>query len=357
MDNFKKTLSDASTFVSRAVQDVHIQEEASVVFNRAKQFTEEKLGKAERTELEPHLLMLEQKTDSCKGYTEKIKNNATAVLIPNPAARAETLFFDNVPVDKIGIKNERLTNFEYLGNDMIEAGNEFGVGTAYGSALIRVGQTQQRLGQIEKEYIQNGNHGIIAPLERFLDGEMKNIMRERKILENKRLDLDACKNKVRKARTLATQPQKEGVDPRAMLDQAENELRICQAEFDRQAEITKLLMEGLSQTQTNHLTHLKDFVQAQVTYYAEANAAMQELNNELSGLTPPSLSPVPTNRPVMRAQVLLDYDATCREELSLMVHEVLNVYELEPFHEDYLLGERSINQIGRIPRAYVKIIS
>lgn len=328
MDNFKKTLSDASTFVSRAVQ-----------------FTEEKLGKAERTELEPHLLMLEQKTDSCKGYTEKIKNNATAVLIPNPAARAETLFFDNVPVDKIGIKNERLTNFEYLGNDMIEAGNEFGVGTAYGSALIRVGQTQQRLGQIEKEYIQNGNHGIIAPLERFLDGEMKNIMRERKILENKRLDLDACKNKVRKARTLATQPQ------------AENELRICQAEFDRQAEITKLLMEGLSQTQTNHLTHLKDFVQAQVTYYAEANAAMQELNNELSGLTPPSLSPVPTNRPVMRAQVLLDYDATCREELSLMVHEVLNVYELEPFHEDYLLGERSINQIGRIPRAYVKIIS
>ena len=30
------------------------------------QFTEEKLGKAERTELDPHLVMLEQKTDNCK---------------------------------------------------------------------------------------------------------------------------------------------------------------------------------------------------------------------------------------------------------------------------------------------------
>merc|ERR1719239_1360334 len=135
------------------------------------------------------------------------------------------------------------------------------------------------------------NEGLIAPLQRFLDGEMKNIMRERKVLENKRLDLDACKNKVRKARSLQMQPPKEGVDPRAILDQAENELRISQSEFDRQAEITKLLMEGLSQTQTNHLRHLKEFVEAQVGYYAEAHSTMQELHRELSGLTPPPLSP------------------------------------------------------------------
>jgi len=328
MDNFKKTLSDASTFVSRAVQ-----------------FTEERLGKAERTELDPHFVALEQKTDSCKGYTEKIKANCEAVLVPNPAARAESLFFDNVPVDKIGIKNERLTNSEYLGTDMVEAGNEFGVGTPYGSALIRVGQTQSRLGEVEKEYIRNGNEGMIAPLQRFLDGEMKNISRERKVLENKRLDLDACKNKVRKARHLATQPQ------------SENELRICQAEFDRQAEITKLLMEGLAQTQTNHLRHLKDFVQAQVKYYDEAHCVMQELHRELSGLTPPSTSPLPAhNTTLMRGQALLDYDAKGPDELSLMAHEVLNVYDREPRDEDFLLAERG-QKTGSVPRAYIKIIS
>ena len=60
------------------------------------------------------------------------------------AARAEILFFDNIPVDKLGLKNERLTNLEYLGADMIEAGNEFGCETPYGSALIKVGHAEQR---------------------------------------------------------------------------------------------------------------------------------------------------------------------------------------------------------------------
>ena len=40
--------------------------------------------------------------------------------------------FDNIPVDKIGLNNTRLSNLEYLGADMIEAGNEFGPGTPYG---------------------------------------------------------------------------------------------------------------------------------------------------------------------------------------------------------------------------------
>jgi len=304
MDALKATINNASTAVSRAVQDANIQDEASVVFNRAKQYTEERMGKAERTEMDPHIVMLEKKTENTKNYTTRIKDNATAVILPNPAQRAETLFFDNVPVDKIGIKNERQTNLEYLGGDMIEAGNEFGAATPYGSALIRVGQTEQKLGMIEKDYIRGMNEGLIAPLQRFLDGEMKNIMRERKVLENKRLDLDACKNKVRKARSLQMQPPKEGVDPRAILDQrpastqlhmAENELRISQSEFDRQVEITKLLMEGLSQSQTNHLRHLQAAVEAQVQYYAQAHLVMQELNREMASGTLVGSTPVQPN--------------------------------------------------------------
>ena len=69
-----------------------------------------------------------------------------------------------------------------------------------------MGQTEQSLGEIERNFIRSGHDAIIAPLQRFLDGEMRNIMRERKILENKRLDLDACKNKVRKARAMQMQP-------------------------------------------------------------------------------------------------------------------------------------------------------
>jgi hypothetical protein len=114
--------------------------------------------------------------------------------------------FDTLPVDKIGVTNTRLTNLEYLGADMIEAGNEFGVGTPYGSALVRVGQTEQALGEIEREYIKNSHSAFCGPLQNFLEGEMKNIVRERRVLENRRLDLDSCKNKVRKARAMQLQP-------------------------------------------------------------------------------------------------------------------------------------------------------
>ena len=73
-----------------------------------------------------------------------LKEFRNAILNFLSAARAESLFFDSVPVDKIGIKNERMSNLEYLGTDMIEAGNEFGTTTPYGAALIRVGQTEKK---------------------------------------------------------------------------------------------------------------------------------------------------------------------------------------------------------------------
>lgn len=46
--------------------------------------------------------------------------------------------------------------------------------------------------------------------------------------------------------------------------QAECDLRVAQSEFDRQAEITKLLLEGISTSQSSHLRHLHAFVEAQV---------------------------------------------------------------------------------------------
>lgn len=72
----------------------------------------------------------------------------------------------------------------------------------------------------------------------------------------------------------------------------------------------------------------------------------------LLSLSPPH--PVPNNP--QRGQALLDYDAESPEELSLMAHEVLNIYELTPEEEQFVMGERA-NKTGRVPRAYIKLIS
>ena len=59
-------------------------------------------------------------------------------------------------------------------------------------------------------------------------------------------------------------------------------MRVSQAEFDKQVEITKLLMDGLKAIQTNHLRHLKTFVEVQAKYYANCHQIMQDVQKELA---------------------------------------------------------------------------
>lgn len=105
-----------------------------------------------------------------------------AVLTPNPGNRVEDFIFEKIEKKR----PNRLSNLEYLGLDMIEAGNEFGPGTAYGSALIKVGQCEQKLGQTERDFIGSAGLCYIHPLRKFLDGEMKTIIKEKGLLESKR---------------------------------------------------------------------------------------------------------------------------------------------------------------------------
>ncbi len=58
---------------------------------------------------------------------------------------------------------------------------------------------------------------------------------------------------------------------------------MAQAEYDKQTEITKLLMEGLSAIQTNHLRHLKAYIQVQSKFYANCHQIMQDLDREITG--------------------------------------------------------------------------
>nr|CAD7395817.1 unnamed protein product [Timema poppensis] len=303
--NVKKLVRDAGTALSRVVQ-----------------LTEEKLGTSEKTELDAHFENLAERSDTTKLWTEKILRDTEAVLTPNPGNRVEDFLFEKIEKKR----PNRLTNQEYLGLDMIEAGNDFGPGTAYGSALIKVGQSEQRLGQTERDFIGSASHCYIQPLRKFLDGEMKTIIKERSLLESKRLDLDACKNRLRKARSMqgqqtvvSTQLLNSGTLcssgsplPQILMNQrpspcstelgiycendivdhvatqAEKDLRVAQSEFDRQAEITKLLLESVSSSHASHLRCLHEFVETQAGYYAQCHQVMQDLQRDLNSYVKPA---------------------------------------------------------------------
>ncbi|XP_059839814.1 endophilin-B1-like isoform X1 [Hypanus sabinus] len=385
--NVKKLAADAGTFLSRAVQ-----------------FTEEKFGQAEKTELDAQLENLLSKAETTKIWTEKIMKQTEVLLQPNPNTRIEEFVYE-----KLDRKApSRMNNFEQLGQYMLDAGNDFGPGTAYGSALIKCGEAENRIGSAERELIHTSAVSFLAPLRNFLEGDYKTISKERKLLQNKRLDLDAAKARLKKAKVSesrsaqlnASQPQGDNfmVNFSYMLNllhvtwlKAEQDVRIAQSEFDRQAEITRLLLEGIGSTHTHHLRCLNDYVDAQVTYYAQCYQYMVDLQKQLGSfptvfssnnnqttsasampntVPPLSASSVPLstlNNPITtdyklsssgtrKARVLYDYDAADSSELSLLADEVITVYSQPGMDSDWLMSERG-NQKGKVPITYLELLN
>ncbi|XP_040914619.1 endophilin-B2-like isoform X2 [Toxotes jaculatrix] len=359
--------------------------DAGVFFTRAVQFTEEKLGQAEKTELDPHLENLITRADGTKNWTEKILRQTEALLQPNPSARIEEFIYDKLD-KKLPSK---ITNAELLGQYMLEAASEFGPATPYGSTLITVGEYQKKLGGAEREFLQTSAATFLTPLRNFLEGDWRTISKERRLLENRRLDLDICKARLKKAK----QAEAKAALLSEEVDKAEHELRVAQTEFDRQAEVTRLLLEGISSTHLNHLRCLQDFAEAQATYYAQCHHYMQDLQRELnrcanaastlhssasvcpdpvssafpSGATvsslssqsPSTLAMEQTQLPVTgtrKAKVLYDYDAHDISELSLLADELITVYTVPGMDPDWLIGERG-NEKGKVPVTYLELLS
>ncbi|XP_078282453.1 endophilin-B2b isoform X4 [Rhinoraja longicauda] len=365
---------------------------AGVFFTRAVQFTEEKLGQAEKTELDAHFENLLSRADSTKNWTEKILRQTEVLLQPNPSARIEEFLYEKLD-RKIP---SRITNGELLGQYMLDAASEFGPGTPYGSTLVKVGEAQRRLGAADRDFIQSSMINFLTPLRNFLEGDWKTILRERRLLENRRLDLDASKTRLKKAKAAEVKAALWSEE----VTKAEQELRVAQTEFDRQAEVTRLLLEGISSTHINHLRCLHEFVEAQATYYAQCyqytvdlqkllgssdgemfpGAFVGNTNSQVpsSGVSPsaatipvvpavvgpcnPSTSSMtftevsPPSTGTRKARCLYDYDAADSNELELLADELITVYSLPGMDSDWLMGEKG-NKKGKVPVTYLELLN
>ncbi|XP_060056352.1 endophilin-B2 isoform X3 [Erinaceus europaeus] len=389
--NMKKLASDAGIFFTRAVQ-----------------FTEEKFGQAEKTELDAHFENLLARADSTKNWTEKILRQTEVLLQPNPSARVEEFLYEKLD-RKVP---SRVTNGELLAQYMAEAASELGPTAPYGKTLIKVAEAEKRLGAAERDFIHTASINFLTPLRNFLEGDWKTISKERRLLQNRRLDLDACKARLKKAKAAeakaTTVPDFQETRPRnyilsASASAAEQELRVAQTEFDRQAEVTRLLLEGISSTHVNHLRCLHEFVESQTTYYAQCYRHLLDLQKQLGssqgaifpgtfvGTTEPASLPLSSTSPTTtaatmplgpsgaglvprgeaalcleevappasgtrKARVLYDYEAADSSELALLADELITVYSLPGMDPDWLIGERG-NKKGKVPVTYLELLS
>ncbi|XP_066896663.1 endophilin-B2 isoform X2 [Kogia breviceps] len=429
--NMKKLASDAGIFFTRAVQAFGglssrpkdsctrpdpFSEPQSPHLCNGLVFTEEKFGQAEKTELDAQFENLLARADSTKNWTEKILRQTEVLLQPNPSARVEEFLYEKLD-RKVP---SRVTNGELLAQYMAEAASELGPTTPYGKTLIKVAEAEKRLGAAERDFIHTASINFLTPLRTFLEGDWKTISKERRLLHNRRLDLDACKARLKKAKAAEAKatavPDFQQTRPRNYIlsasasalwndevDKAEQELRVAQTEFDRQAEVTRLLLEGISSTHVNHLRCLHEFVESQTTYYAQCYRHMLDLQKQLGssqgaifpgtfvGTTEPASPPLSSTSPTTaaatmpggpsvaglappgeaalrleevappasgtrKARVLYDYEAADSSELALLADELITVYSLPGMDPDWLIGERG-NKKGKVPVTYLELLS
>ncbi|XP_053701324.1 endophilin-B1-like [Synchiropus splendidus] len=275
--------------------------DAGQFINRAVQYTGESLGQAERTELDPVLEELLRLSDATKTRTDQIISQTEVLLQPNPGARWEERLFGHLDWSA----PSRPHAHDLLGEQLTGAGLELGTNTPYGAALLKFGEAEKQLGETNRKFIQSTNIHFLTPLRRFTEGEYRTMQEERRLLLNKRLDLDIAKTRVRKAHE--AERESRGLNSNLTDDdylshvsymfsflrvkwlklwaqeisQAEMELRICQSLFERQSESTMTVLHRIHGTHNNHMQSLTDFVEAQASYFAECNQHAQELQKQL----------------------------------------------------------------------------
>jgi len=237
-------------------------------FDRAKQFSQEKMGSAVRTEYDQDYMAVAGRVESTKTWINSTSNAARNFLQPNVGARLEDMFNEKV-TGKGSAIDKRQSYSEILGSTMKQGGIEIGDNTQAGQSLVEVGTTFEKIGMLEREYLSDVYTKFFKPFSNHLQVEWGTIATEKRRLDLARLDLDAAKSKVRGARTPET------------MQQNEQKVRECQAAFDRQYEQTKILLTDADRKSAEFTVYLEEFIRSQMNFHEQAHKMLEEAYSKM----------------------------------------------------------------------------
>lgn len=180
-------------------------------------------------------------------------------------------------------------------------------------------------------------------------------------------------------------------------------------EFDRQVEVTRVMMEGLGAAHNKHVELLGKFVECQIAHYNRCQSIITDLQKDLSSSLPltstgnkqfyvksvdvvapggdtivkngsveakpivdqnqsnvqpqlrtgdPNLITDIEDIKVMKARVVCDFNPTKLDEMAVATGEILSVTKL-PSDPDWMLcvKDSDANKRGKVPLAYLEILT
>jgi len=249
--------------------------DASTLFSRAKQYTEEQLqlGQVEKTPLDPDVDVMFRRFQVMQVNLSKICDSMNSLVQPNPNLRMEKLVLSKIDSSNSLGRPQDLSGLESLGSSLLcSSAGAKETNEQLGALLDAAGNTQIEISKAEKVYLEKAKQSVTEPFKTFLENDAKTIFKEKGVLETKRLDLDAAKAKLKKVKTLEGR------------DQQEKEVRSLQTDFERQQELLKLLLESTSSHHSTQLRAYQEFIDAQVDYFVSAASHVKSLQANAQAL-------------------------------------------------------------------------
>ncbi|KAI0987087.1 hypothetical protein GJ496_003269 [Pomphorhynchus laevis] len=239
---------------------------AGKMFSRAQQYTEEILGQSEKTQYDQSFESLMQTVEKNKIWTERILDQIETIIHPNPGEKIEEFI-----MSKIGqATKEKPNSIEVLSQLMKDASVDLVDQGKLAETLVKIGDVESTVGMCLRERNDKIVTGLKQPLKSFIEVDYKNLQKEKKSLETLRLDLDSAKSKVKRAK-----PENKA--------SADAELQTLQITFDRQLEVTKILLDQLNHTMIHTgLRSYVDLIDIEHDYHSRVVATLAELKKEIS---------------------------------------------------------------------------
>ncbi|PVU98585.1 hypothetical protein BB559_001446 [Furculomyces boomerangus] len=246
------------------------------------QWTGEKFGKEEKTEVSDQFKILLAETDNKRIGTENL-HSALQLFIQHQAKKKDA-------TDNSKTKTYILEN---LGHTMFQLGEVLPRDSLYGKALKSFGQAEDKICNLQSSFVSSTKDEWVVSLERQLD-TFKEFLKLQKKFDNRRLDYDAKSNKFAKSKKDSSQ--------------IEDELRAAEVKYEDTFDEMVNRMMNFQDSETDGLQNLYRFYTAQLNFHRQSAQVLDNLGGFLKECMSSKRAPAKERLPVMRADTLKNSD-------------------------------------------------
>ncbi|XP_014671532.1 PREDICTED: endophilin-A3-like isoform X2 [Priapulus caudatus] len=233
--------------------------------NKANQYMSEKIGGAEATKLDEDFVEMERKTDITNELVEELQTKTKTYLQPNPASRAKMSASNTMAKIQGQAKQVSYPQPEgQLGETMVRFGQQLGMNSNFGTALLEVGEAYKQLADIKYALEDNVKQNFLEPLQLLQSKDLKEVMHHRKKLHGRRLDYDCKRRKKAKGSNVP-----------------EEEMRMAEDKFEESWNLAEAAMVNLLENDVEQISQLHALVQAQQEYFRQSADVLEEVLEKL----------------------------------------------------------------------------